>query len=570
MKKALRPAAAGLALAFTLSLSSSPPAISFRDVTKRSGLKLKYDADMRRGKMISTMGGGVAMGDFDGDGHLDLFFAGTATNGNKPMAGSCGVLFRNRGDGTFEDVTARSGIHSCGWMMGASWVDIDSDVKLDLVVTGLGKTEIYKNRGDGTFEEVSERRGVVAPRFGVGLAAADVNGDGRVDLYVVNYLDTTYEKERAAPAFQLRLPDDYPGQEAFLFVQKEDGTFEERTREAGLANEEGKGLSAVFFDYDGDGKPDLYVTNDRVSNKLYRGNGDGTFEDVSVPMGAGSREQMTPRAGMGIAVGDADGDGWPDILVTNFSGEPDTLYRNVEGQLFDDATDLSGIGAVSTPYVQWGADFADLDNDGWDDLTVVSGHLVPRFVLFFAKIFRHGGLGVWGQGERSYRQPPLLLRNLGGGRFADVTATSGDYGRLRLAARGLAVGDLDGDGLPDLVISAVSGGLRLMKNVTKVPENHALEILPVAGPDRRTVLGTKVVVTAGGRRQVKEFILRPSYASGAWVPLHFGLGSATAAEKVEIVPPGSREVAHVFENVAAGRLYRLQGGELRVVEEFHP
>ncbi|MFI5181934.1 MAG: CRTAC1 family protein [Thermoanaerobaculia bacterium] len=568
MKRALLPAAAGLA--FALSLSSSPSSISFRDVTKRSGLKLKYDADMRRGKMISTMGGGVAMGDFDGDGHLDLFFAGTVANGNKPMAGPCGVLFRNRGDGTFEDVTARSGIHSCGWMMGASWVDIDSDGRLDLVVTGLGKTEIYKNRGDGTFEEVSEKRGVVAPRFGVGLAAADVNGDGRVDLYVVNYLETTYEKERAAPSFQLRLPDDYPGQEAFLFVQKEDGTFEERTKEAGLTNEGGRGLSAVFFDYDGDGKPDLYVTNDRVANKLYRGNGDGTFEDVSVPMGAGSREQMTPRAGMGIAIGDVDGDGWPDILVTNFSGEPDTLYRNVEGQLFDDATDLSGIRAASMPYVQWGADFVDLDNDGWDDLAVVSGHLVPRWLLFFARIFRHGGLGVWGQGDQSYRQPPLLLRNLGGGRFADVTTGSGDYGKLRLAARGLAVGDLDGDGLPDLVISAVSGGLRLMKNVTNVPENHALEILPVAGSDRRTVLGTKVIVTAGGRRQVKEFILRPSYASGAWVPLHFGLGSAPAAEKVEIVPPGSREVAHVFENVAAGRLYRFWDGHLSTVREFHP
>ncbi len=570
MKKALAPVSAGLFVACAFSLASSPPAISFRDVTKGSGLKLNYDPDMRRGKTISTMGGGVAMGDFDGDGWPDLFFAGTVANGKKPMAGPCGVLFRNRGDGTFEDVTARSGIRSCGWMMGASWVDIDSDGRLDLVVTGLGKIEIWKNRGDGTFEEVAEKRGVKETRFGVGLAAADVNGDGRVDLYVVNYLDTTYERERACPMFQVRLPDDYAGQEAFLFVQNADGTFEERGRTAGLANEGGKGLCAVFFDYDGDGKPDLYVTNDRVSNRLYHGNGDGTFEDVSVPTGAGSREQMIPRAGMGIAVGDVDGDGWPDLVVTNFAGEPDTLYRNVEGQLFDDATDVSGIGTASTARVQWGADFVDLDNDGWDDLAIVSGHLVPRFVLTLASIFRQGGVGVWGAGDRSYRQQPVVLRNLGRGRFADVTPTSGDYGALRLSARGLAVGDVDGDGLPDLAISAVSGGLRLMKNVTNVPGNHALEILPVAGPDRRTVLGTKVIVTAAGRRQVREFILRPSYASGAWVPLHFGLGHETAAEKVEVIPPGSREVAHVFTNVAAGRLYSLRGNELRVVRAFRP
>jgi hypothetical protein len=524
-------------------------------------VKFAFDTDLRRGRNLATMGAGVAMGDFDGDGFLDLFFTGSAASGRKPEKGPCGALFRNRGDGTFEDVTARSLIRSCGWRMGASWVDLDSEGRLDLVVTGVGRTEIWKNLGNGTFREVAAERGLTAPGYAVGLAAGDVNGDGRVDLYVVGYLDTDYAKENSFPQFQVRVPEEYEGQEAKLNVQGADGRFVERAREAGVLNTGGRGLSAVFFDYDGDGKPDLYVANDRMTNLLYRNRGDGTFEDVTVETGAGRRDEKEARAGMGIAIGDLDGDGRPDVLVTNFAGEPKTLYRNVEGVLFDDATESSGVERPSLPYVQWGTDIVDLDDDGRPDLVMVSGHLVPKLIMSIARIFGNSkALGPYARGDRTYRQPPKLYRNAGGGRLEDVTAASGDLAGLRLSARGLAAGDLDGDGRIDLVIASIAGGVHVLRNATASPGN-ALEILPVAGADKRTVLGTKVVVTAEGTRQVQEFILRPSYASGAWVPLHYGLGGATAAT-VEVIPPGAMEPAARFENVAAGRLYTLRDGAL--------
>jgi len=546
------------------SLPSSP--IRFTDVTKRAGLNFRFESDLRRGRNLATMGGGVAMGDFDGDGFLDLFFTGSVANGKKPDAGPCGVLYRNRGDGRFDDVTARSGIRSCGWTMGASWVDLEGSGRPDLIVTGVGKTSLWKNLGDGTFREEGATRGIVAPGYAVGLAAGDVNGSGRVALYVVGYLDTDYKKEQSFPQLQVRMPEDYAGQPATLLVQDADGRFHERSKTAGVTNADGRGLGAVFFDYDGDGWADLYVANDRSANVLYRNRGDGTFEDVTLDTGAGARDQKIPRAGMGIAVGDVDGDGRPDVLVTNFSGEPNTLYRNVDGVLFDDATEGLGVDRASFPYVQWGTDFADFDDDGRSDLVAASGHLVPRILLTFAKFFRKNGLGVYGLGDHSYVQPPLVWRNEGHGRLRDVTPGSGDFAALRLSARGLAVGDADGDGRLDVAIAAVAGGIRLMKNST-ASLAHALEILPVAGADRRTVLGTKVIVTAGGVRQVQEFILKPSYASGGWVPLHFGLGEATTAA-VEIIPPGKSAPSARFEVVAAGRLYTLRDGKLEEKRGF--
>ena len=550
-----------------LAAATEPPGITFSDVTARAGIRFKFRTDLRRGRMIATMGGGVAAADYDGDGWTDLFFTGSVGDANHPADGPCGMLYRNRGDGTFEDATARSGIRSCGWQMGAHWIDIDSDGRPDLVVSGLDGTRVWRNMGDGTFRDVTADLGIdVGRQFTIGVAAGDVDGDGRTDLYFLGYLDTTPEKERAFPQFQVRLPEDYAGQSGILFRQREDGRFENVTSRSGADDAGGKGTGAVFFDYDGDGKPDLFVANDRVSNRLYRNRGDGTFEDVTEETGAGARGGKA-RAGMGIAVGDPFGSGRPDIYVTNFSGETNTYYRNVEGALFDDATEETGSGRQSWPYVQWGTHFADFDDDGFPDLYAVSGHLVPHLLAKIAGLFSSGHhLDEMFQGDRSYREPVSLWRN-DGRKFVDAAATSGDLARTRLCARGSTVADFDGDGRLDLAIAAISGGARLFRNAT-ASAGHAIEILPVPGADRRTVLGTKVRVTAGGRTQVQEFILQPSYASGSWVPLHFGLGASGAAERVEIVPPGARESRWKMENVAGDRLFRLRDGVLSEIRRF--
>ena len=297
-----------------------------------------------------------------------------------------------------------------------------------------------------------------------------------------------------------------------------------------------------------------------MTNVLYRNRGDGTFEDVTVEAGAGRRDHGQPRAGMGIAVGDPDGDGRPDILVTNFAGEPKTLYRNVEGALFDDATEASGVERPSLPYVLWGTDIVDLDDDGRPDLVIVSGHLIPKMIMTMARLFGNSkSLGPTArrpQLQAAARSVPQRGRRPDGGRDAVL-------GRLRRPAP----------------LGARPRGGRRRRRRARGPRDrvdhrgrarpaerdggagNALEILPVAGADRRTVLGTKIVVTAGGVRQVQEFILRPSYASGAWLPLHFGLGAAKTAT-VEVIPPGATEPAAKFENVAASRLYVLKDGAL--------
>jgi len=512
------------------------------------------------------MGGGAAAADYDGDGALDLFFTGSAANGKKPEKGPCGRLYRNRGDGTFEDATESSGIRSCGWQMSANWVDVDSDGRPDLLLGGVGITRLWMNRGDGTFREISPGSGLdVGSQFTIGVAAGDYDGDGRTDLYLLGYLDTTPQKELSFPQFQVRLPEDYPGETGELFRQLPDGRFEKVTDRAGVANRNGRGVAALFFDYDGDGRPDLFVTNDRASNRLYRNEG-GRFRDVTDETGAGARGRA-PRAGMGIAAGDPFGSGHPDLYVTNFSGETNTYYRNVEGQLFDDATEETRTGKASWPYVQWGTDFADFDNDGFPDLYAVSGHLVPRFLSWLARLLSGGHLAPMADGDHHYRQPIVVWRNSGDGRFQDVSAEAGDVASIRICARGSAVGDFDGDGRLDLAVAAVSGGERLLRNASS-GGGHAIEILPVAGGDRRTVLGTKVRVSVGGRSWTQEFRLRPSYASASWVPLHFGLGAAGRADSVEIFPPGAVEPETTISNVSADRLYRLIGGRLQEVRPF--
>jgi hypothetical protein len=532
----------------------------FEDVTRSAGVKMQVRSDLMRLKLIATMIGGCAVGDYDGDGRPDLYVTNSIPRWGKPNTDHCGRLFRNVGGGRFQDVTDKSGIRACGLGMGAFWADLDGDGRLDLYLTNVGPNAAWWNRGDGTFEQGKDT-GLEDPLFSVGAAFLDYDGDGKLDVAVANYLDSTPEWEAAQPQFQLRVPEDYVGQPSHLFRNLGGRKFRDVTTEAGLfiPPTETKTLGIAVLDYDGDGRPDLYFVNDRVSNRLFRNRADGRFEEVTAETGAGVLGER-PRAGMGVAVGDPFGGGRDSLFVTNFGAEENSLYRNVEGALFEDAGAVSGAGRIGMPSVRWGTHFADFDNDGWPDLYAVGGHLAPRLprMLFH---YRSAGAEYVEAGDRAFAQLTVLLKNLGEGLFVEW-AGPGDLGKERMVARGSAVADLDGDGDLDLVVVDIDGPVRIFENEIGARQNW-IAIEPRQGTDGRTVLETHVAVTAGGRTQVQTHRVSPSYASGSLVPLHFGLGTAEKAERIEVRWPDGQ--MQTFRDVPARKSYVLRpGGELDV------
>jgi hypothetical protein len=519
----------------------------FRDVTKESGVRFQFHGDFFDAKLIPTMGGGVAAADYDGDGWTDLFFVtqiAHAKNGRNTRAqrlDDCSKLFRNRGDGTFEDVTARSGIRACGWGISAMWADLDSDGFPDLVIGNSGGNTVWHNGGDGTFTLV-RNSGLESGKMTIGLAALDADGDGIPDVYLGNYLDTDPQREGKI-GFEVKTPDEYPGEDNGLYRGRGDLTFDDVTAASGTRDPGSKTIGAVALDYDGDGRTDLYVANDQWRNTLFHNEGGGRFRDVSDETGAGYPAEgrtafgRRTRSGMGLVSGDFDGDGRPDLYVTNYADEPDTLYRNVEGQLFEesDRAAFGGDRDPTLPLSKWGSVAIDYDNDGRDDLAVASGQILPRFWAVIGSWINPKARN-FAIGEKSYAQRQFLFRNEsnpGQMKFADVSGASGDLGRLCFVGRGLAAADLFGDGRVDLAYNPIDQDAVILKN--EAPAGNAIEILPVAGSDRRTALGA--VVTAGGR--VKQFFVQPSYASGSWLPLHFGIGKASSAPATIRWPDGS-------------------------------
>jgi hypothetical protein len=542
---------AAAAIAFlALGSTSSAPTPVFRDVTASSGIRFRFQSDLRHLKMITTMNGGCAFGDADGDGRPDLYVTNSVPRWGKPNTASCGRLYRNVGGGRFQDVTGSSGVRACGLGMGAFWVDIDGDGDLDLYLTNVGPNQLFVNRGNGTFEEARDS-GLEDPLFSIGAAFLDYDADGDVDVVVANYLDSTPEWERSQTQFELRVPEDYVGQPSHLF-RNDGGRFTDVTAVAGVSMPaaETKTLGVAVLDYDGDGRPDLYFVNDRTSNRLFRNRGNGSFEETTAESGVGAAGSQA-RAGMGVAVGDADGDGTTDLFVTNFGGEPNSYYRNVAGALFEDAGTTLGGATVGLPSVRWGTHFADFDNDGWPDLYAVGGHLAPRIARLIGH-YRSGKAAYVEAGDRAYRQKSVLLRNRGEGRFEEWAA-AGDLGTLRMAGRGSAVADVDGDGDLDLFIVDLAGPSRLFENQVGSRKSW-IRIEPRPGPDRHTVLGTRVAVTAGGRTQTRELQVSPSYASGTLTDLHFGLGDASSVDVLVRWPDGQ---TRRFSGVAARRAYRL-------------
>jgi enediyne biosynthesis protein E4 len=544
--------------------SEAQPAL-FQNVTGPSGIHFRYRSDLIEAKLIATMGGGAALGDFDNDGRLDLFLPNSVRKARaKSNADNCGKLYRNEGGGRFEDVTARSGIRQCEWAFGAYWVDLDNDGWLDLYITNLGGNELWHNNGDGTFSRAPAGRFPDDRRFSIGAAFLDANRDGRLDVFVGNYVVASLAEESKRTITQQMLPDEYDPPGNSFWIQRPDGTFEDATARAGLSATRGRNIGAIAFDYDGDGVTDLYLADDQSPNYLFRGRGDGTFEDVSTQTGTDApTEGQTAfgrkyRSGMGLAVADYDGDGWPDLFVTNFANEPNTLFHNLDGQLFEETDAKAGLAAPSIPLSAWGCEFFDYDNDGWPDLFVSNGQILQRWLYWFMRVFSKKARN-YNIGERSYRQLQHLFRNRGDGTFEKVDPRRmGDLGSIKLAGRGTAVGDLDGDGRLDLVLEPLSDAVVILRNTTPHP-GHWIEILPVGSGDGRTPLHARVRVAFGGRTQIQEFTIQPSYASGSWVPLHFGLGAASRVESVRVSWPDGTVETH--PGPAVDRAYRVSKRE---------
>jgi hypothetical protein len=518
----------------------------FSDAAGSAGIRFQHrDGGSGRKYMVETMGSGVCWFDADGDGRPDLYFPnGQPLPGHDGRGDFSSRLFRNRGDGSFEDATRRAGVGEPGYAMGCAAGDIDGDGDLDLFVSAFGPDRLYVNRGGGVFEDGASAWGLGDPRWAASAAFADYDRDGDLDLYVTHYVAFTLENHKYCgerrPGYQAYChPDEYDGVADTLY-RNEGGRFADVTRQAGVHNPAGKGLGVVWSDFDDDGDPDLYVANDRTANFLYRNNGDGTFTDVGVEAGVAFGEDGQAQAGMGTDAGDYDGDGDFDLVVTNLDLENNNLYRNNADGTFSDMAYAAGVGEPSYLKVGFGADLLDYDNDGDLDFVVVNGHIIDNIHLYRDRL--------------THAQTPLVMENVGRGRFADRTASLGPDLQTPKVSRGLAAADYDADGDLDLAVSRCNQEASLYRNDGGSRQRWIQLDLRSAGPNRFAV-GARVEVRAGERRQAEEVRAGNSYLSQGDRILHFGLGEAERAEEVRVRWPSGR--LQTLGPLEAGRIHRL-------------
>ena len=435
--------------------ASSEPRVQFVNVAREAGITFKHENGASKEKLMpETFGSGVAWIDFDNDGLPDLFFANGADLAHgKPSPGN--VLYRNLGNGKFEDVTKKAGVAGNGmFATGATVGDYDNDGFLDLFVTGYNSRQLFHNNGDGTFTDVTAKAGVAGGGWSSSAAWVDYDRDGYLDLFVARYLE--YDIKNAPycgykqEGYRMYCdPQQFDGVPDQLFHNNHDGTFTDVSVKAGIANRAGKGLGVVVGDIDLDGWPDIFVTNDGVRNFLYRNKGDGTFQDITYTAGTGFDMNGKAMAGMGTEIADFDGDGLPDIFLTAFSREYNTLYRNLGKLHFEDVTLKAGLQSGFLT-LAFGTKLFDYDNDGDLDIFCTNGHVTDNVELYDPQL--------------SYKQSDLLYENIGGGRFKDVSAESGPAFRIKHVGRGAAVADFDNDGDLDIVIADCGGPALLYRN----------------------------------------------------------------------------------------------------------
>lgn len=535
------------------------------DVTAKSGIRFVHTAAPEKKYILESMSGGVLLVDYDRDGWLDIYFTNSpsvdmALKGQK----SRGALYHNNHDGTFSDVTDKAGIATPCFAMGGAVGDYNNDGWPDLYITCFGGNVLYRNNGDGTFTDVTTKAGVADGRWSTGAAFGDYDGDGFVDLMVANYVDFHLND---LPQFGSGATCKYAGIDVqcgprglkgagdSLFHNNGDGTFTDVTKSAGVDDPGGYyGMSVIWADLNNLGRPDIYIANDSTPNFLYRNDGHGKFTELGLESGTGVSEDGSEQASMGIAIGDYNHTGLPSILVTNFSSDYDTLYRNNGNYDFRDVSYQSGVALPALPWVKWGTAFVDLDNDGWLDLLTVSGHVYPQM----ENSSQSGG----------YRQPKVLNMNQGDGTFCDASAQAGPALQEKRVSRGLAVGDLFNDGNMDVVVEDLDSSAMLLRN-RGISGRHWVSFELAGTKGNRAAIGARIKIISGNVTQTDEVHSGGSYLSQNDMRLHFGLGTSTKIDSVEIRWP-SGEVENL-KGLSSDKFYSvLEGKGIVPAEQIRP
>jgi hypothetical protein len=534
----------------------TPLGFSFKNTAREAGLTAitVYGGKDTNKYLLETTGCGVAVLDFDNDGWLDVFIVNGSVLEGFPHGGApTGHLYRNRHDGTFEDVTATSGLTQSGWGQAACTGDYDNDGRDDLFVTYWGQNRLFHNRGDGRFEDVTAGAGLktAKPRWGAGCAFLDYDRDGRLDLFAANYIDFDLASTPVPESGLCRYkgipvacgPPGLPGGKNVLYHNAGDGTFEDVSERAGITRASGTyGLGVSTLDFNGDGWIDLYVANDSNPSALYLNNGDGTFKDIAVAAGCAYSQDGKPQAGMGVAVGDYDRNGTVDLFKTNFAGDTSTLYANDGKGSCEDRTFAGGIG-LNTRWLGWGVGVLDLDNDGWLDLFVVNGHVYPEVQRV--------------QTEAGYKQRKIVYRNLANGRFQDVSERLGPPVTTPAAGRGAAFADLDNDGDTDVVVNNVHAEPDLFR-LDSQPGAHWITLKLIGTRSNRSAIGARVRLFSSDGVQLQEVRGGGSYYSQNDLRVHFGLGRSAVMDRIEIRWPNGLE--EQWKSLEVDRIVTLTEG----------
>ena len=548
-RKAEEPGPAKAATEPSGPAAQSTPGVSFVDITQAARLDFHHQVPGGRvdNIMISDGAGGTIL-DFDGDGWMDIYLvnSGPMESIRGAVAGhrSPNRLFRNRGDQTFEDVTERAGVGGKGFGTTAAAADYDNDGHTDLLVVEFGRLILYRNAGNGTFDDRTAEAGLTSLQAGISATFLDADGDGFLDVFVANYL--TYDPAVTLPPGSKAAypgPLAYPAEFNILYRNRGDGTFEDVSERAGIRLPDHRAMSVTSLDYDLDGDADLYVSNDATANLLLVNDGKGRFRDEALRRGAALNAFGVAEGSMGASVGDANGDGRPDLLVTRF-GTP-SLYVNSAQGYFEDTATAAGVVQASVRLVAWGGNFLDFDNDG--DLDLFIAHGDP-----------HSMQGM----------PSLLLENDGTGRFTNLGAGAGPYFQRAVNARGSGAFDLDNDGRLDLVLSTLGDKAVLLRNESRAPA-HWLTLDLEGSRGNRDGFGTLVQVVVGGRTLSAECRCPTSYVFQQDPRLHFGLGAQAVVERIELRWPGG--TVQVMTNVPADRVLPVrEPGESRWVGKGTP